>query len=182
MNARSDPKRSVGFLIKDVSHLLRRNFNRRVQTLGLTQAQWRALAHLSRSEGMNQACLAENLEVQPITLARLIDRMQAAGWVERRTDPDDRRAVRLYLTEKSQPILAEMDQIGSEVIEEAMAGVSATARKHLVETLCKMKLNLSAADAAAIDASNGRTSKDVARQDGTEHVGKRKLDDKRRVP
>ena len=79
--------------------------DRRLQSLGLTQAQWRAIVHLSRSEGMTQATLAESLEIQPITLTRLIDRMESAGWVERRTHPLDRRAVQLYLTPQSQPIL-----------------------------------------------------------------------------
>src|SRR3546814_9002902 len=79
-----DPDRSLGFLLNDVSRLMRRNLNRRVQALGLTQSQWRALAYLSRQEGINQATLADTLEVQPITLARLIDRLEAAGWVERR--------------------------------------------------------------------------------------------------
>src|SRR3546814_4821449 len=89
-----DPDRSLGFLLNDVSRLMRRNLNRRVQALGLTQSQWRALAYLSRQEGINQVTLADTLEVQPITLARLIDRLEAAGWVERRRHPSDRRAVR----------------------------------------------------------------------------------------
>ena len=92
------PYQGVGALLVEVGRLLRRNFNRRAQELGLTQAQWQALAHLSRKQGINQACLADLLEVQPITLARLIDRLAAAGWVERRPDPADRRAQRLYLT------------------------------------------------------------------------------------
>ncbi len=89
--------RTLGFLVSDIARLLRRNMDRRLQSLGLTQAQWRAIVHLSRSEGMTQAMLAESLEIQPITLTRLIDRMESAGWVERRTHPLDRRAVQLYL-------------------------------------------------------------------------------------
>jgi MarR family transcriptional regulator for hemolysin len=166
MTARFDPKRGIGFLITDVSHLLRRNFNRRVQVLGLTQAQWRAIAHLSRSEGMHQASLAESLEIQPITLTRLIDRMQAAGWVERRTDPDDRRAVRLYLTEKCQPILDEMYARAADTLEEALAGLPATARERLVDALSRMKENLSSAEAAVRNGgANEGKSKNVARQD-----------------
>ncbi len=74
-----DPDRSLGVLISDVARLLRRNFDRRLQSLGLTQAQWRAIVHVSRSEGMNQVALAECLEIQPITVARLIDRMESSG-------------------------------------------------------------------------------------------------------
>jgi MarR family transcriptional regulator for hemolysin len=183
MAVKSDLERSTGFLITDVSHLLRRSFNRRVQDLGLTQAQWRAIAYLARNPGMNQAALAESLEVQPITLARLVDRMQAAGWVERQTDPEDRRAVRLYLTEKSQPVLAEMHERASRMLEEALTGVPATARKQLIEALCKMKKNLLAMEATALAANGavGRTLKDGAGQDHTDYVGKRKQTERRRA-
>jgi len=133
----------------DVSHLLRRNFNRRVQTLGLTQAQWRAIAHLSRNEGINQTTLAETLEVQPITLARLIDRMEAAGWIERRPNPKDRRAVRLYLTAKAQPILSTMWDLAAETRAEAMAGLSDDRRKMMINTLRHMKQSLLEAESHA---------------------------------
>jgi membrane fusion protein (multidrug efflux system) len=103
-----DAERHLGFLIHDLARLLRRTFDRRLQDLGLTQVQWRAIAHLSRSEGMTQSALADSLEVQPITLARLVDRMELAGWIERRSHPLDRRATQLYLTDKCQPILAEI--------------------------------------------------------------------------
>jgi DNA-binding MarR family transcriptional regulator len=103
-----DPKRSLGFLLTETARLIRRNFDRRVQPLGLTQTQWRAIAHLKHNEGIKQATLAEILEVQPITLARLIDRMERDGWVERRPDPNDRRAVQLFLTDKVEPVVAQM--------------------------------------------------------------------------
>jgi DNA-binding MarR family transcriptional regulator len=86
-------------MTNEVARLLRRNFNRRAQPLGLTQVQWRALARLARNEGMRQVDLAESLELQPMTVARLIDRMEAAGWVQRRPDPGDRRAVQLWAGE-----------------------------------------------------------------------------------
>ena len=91
--------RTLGFLVADIARLLRRSMDRRLQSLGLTQAQWRAIVHLSRREGMTQAALAESLEVQPITLTRLIDRMQHAGWVERRPHPSDRRGRVVVLTD-----------------------------------------------------------------------------------
>ena len=74
-----DPTRRLGFLLHEVSRLMRRNFDRQVKPLGLTQAQWRTLAHLARNEGITQVMLAEILEIRPMTLARLIDRSSAAG-------------------------------------------------------------------------------------------------------
>ncbi|MDP6804677.1 MAG: MarR family transcriptional regulator [Rhodospirillales bacterium] len=144
-----DPERSVGFLVHDLSRLLRRNFNRRVQALGLTETQWRAIAQLSRNEGINQATLADLMEVQPITIARLIDRIETAGWVERRPDPTDRRAVQLYLTDKAQPILALMQERASETRERAMAGLLPNVRETLIDTLRHMKRNLVEAEAKA---------------------------------
>jgi DNA-binding MarR family transcriptional regulator len=139
---------SVGFLIGDVARLLRRNFDQRVQDLGLTQAQWRAIAQLSREEGIKQVVLADRLEVKPITLARLIDRLEAAGWVKRRRDREDRRATRLYLTPKSQPILSEMTTRVGDTLNEALGEVPVAQRDLLVEILQQMKSNLIAAEAA----------------------------------
>lgn len=171
-----DPQAGFGFLITDVSRLLRRNFDRRVQSLGLTQAQWRAIAHLERNEGTHQAALAESLEIQPITLTRLIDRMQAAGWVRRSTDPEDRRAVRLYLTEKSRPVLEEMHKRAADTLEEALAGMSVAARNRLIEGLTAVKENLAAVEAAARgNGANERTGKNVARRNGIENANRRKL-------
>src|SRR6185369_10730145 len=134
-NPEYDPERSFGMLIGDLSRMLRRNFNRHIRDSGVTQSQWQALAFLRRWEGINQAALADLMEVQPISLARLIDRMEAAGWVERRPDPNDRRAVRLFLTEKAQPILANMRAAGTLFQEQALAGVSADERLQLISLL-----------------------------------------------
>lgn len=136
---------SVGFLLADVSRLLRRDFDRRVRKLGLTQAQWRAIAHLARQEGVNQAALAERLEVTPITLGRLVDRMEAAGWVRRRADRSDRRASLLFLTPKAKPILDELQAHADEARAALMQGISESARRQLIRTLQRMKANLSPA-------------------------------------
>jgi len=164
VTARPDPERNIGFLINDVARLLRRNFDRRVQSLGLTQAQWRAIVHLSRNEGMSQTALADSLEIQPITVTRLLDRMQAAGWVERRSHPADRRAVQLYLTAKSTPILEEMHARASDTVAESLAGISATTHKQVVAGLQRIKRNLWAAEAAANTGSMDSTKKDVERR------------------
>ena len=165
MGFKFDPDRKLGFLINDLARLLRRNFDRRLQSLGLTQAQWRAVAHLSRNEGMTQAALAEILEVQAITLTRLIDRMQSAGWVERRAHPSDRRAVQLYLTGKCQPILAEMQSRASETLADALSGIAAGTEQQVVETLLRMKSNLVTAETAATATEpKTRMNRDVGRK------------------
>jgi DNA-binding MarR family transcriptional regulator len=148
--ALKDTASTLGFLFSDISRLLRRNMDRRLQSLGLTQAQWRAIARLSRNEGMTQIDLAESLEIQPITVTRLVDRMEKAGWVERRAHPHDRRAVQLFLTPRSQPILAEMHARAADTMSEATRGVAVGAQKQLLDTLDHIKQNLTAADSAAV--------------------------------
>jgi MarR family transcriptional regulator, transcriptional regulator for hemolysin len=143
-----DPYQGVGVLLVDVARLLRRNFNRRAQRLGLTQPQWQALARLSQNQGMNQACLADLLEVQPITLTRLIDRLEAAGWVERRPDPADRRVQRLFLTLKAEPLLDDIRALAAKTREEAMQGLSDRERRQLLQTLQTIKGNLVRAEVA----------------------------------
>lgn len=150
--------RSLGFLVSDLARLFRRTMDRRLQSLGLTQAQWRALVHLSRNEGMTQTALAERLEIQPITMTRLLDRMENAGFVERRTHPADRRAVQLYLAPRSQPILAEMNARATEILSEATRGVSASAQKRVFDTLERIKQNIVAVEAAAAATAESGTS------------------------
>jgi len=137
-----DPDQSVGFLVNDLARLLRRNFNRRAQELGLSQAQWQALAYLSRQEGVNQVTLAESLEVQPMTLVRLIDRLQEAGLVARRPDLDDRRAFRLYLTAAAEPLLDQMWALAGKTRDEAMVGMRDDTKQMLIEALRHVKRNL----------------------------------------
>ena len=103
MKDRKEPR--FGALMIEVTRLIRSEFNRRVQPLGLTQAQWRALAKLSREGDLRQSQLADELEIKPMTVTRLVDRLEEAGLVERRTDPRDRRAQRLHLTEKAEPVI-----------------------------------------------------------------------------
>ncbi len=149
MSGGQSPEQSIGFLMHDVSRLMRRNFNRRVRNLGLTQAQWQALALLSKREGINQATLAELMEVQPITLARLIDRLQEAGLIERRPDPSDRRAVRLFLTEAAAPMVREMSERAAETRGEALQGIPPEAQEMMIEALQQMRRNLIAREAEA---------------------------------
>lgn len=134
--------RSLGFLLADVSRLMRRRFDKRAMELGLTRAQWRVLARLRRREGMNQKELADFLEIENITLTRHIDRLEAKGWVERRRDPNDRRAWNLYLNPEVQPILDEMRKLSGITRNEALAGIPADQREHLIDMLLHIKGNM----------------------------------------
>src|ERR1044072_2882403 len=98
-------RREFAFLINDVARLLRTHADQRARAFGMTRAQWAVLARLESNEGLKQSELAEMLDLQPITLTRLVDRLCAAGLIERRADPGDRRAKRLYLTPAARPLM-----------------------------------------------------------------------------
>lgn len=136
----SDP---LGFLVTDVARLMRRSFDEKARGIGVTRPQWRVLTLLSRREAMNQGMLAELLEVEPITLSRMIDRLQEAGLVERRPDPNDRRAWRLFLTPKAQPILAQLKSRAEELVHDALDGLAASEQAQLSELLTRVHQNLS---------------------------------------
>jgi MarR family transcriptional regulator for hemolysin len=145
----SEPEGAFGFLLHDVARLLRGNFNRRVQVLGLTQAQCRVILHLSRNEGIQQVALADILEVQPITLARLLDKLQAAGLVERRRDPSDRRAFCLSLTASAHPLLEQIWSLAADTRAAAISGVGEAQLAQFFATLRTMKENLLKAESGA---------------------------------
>lgn len=148
-----NPAQSLSFLIHDVARLMRRDMSRRIQGLGMTPAQWRALAYIAKREGLRQAALADLMEIQPITLARLIDRLEAANLVERRPDPTDRRAVQLYLAAGAEAPLETMWERASETRALALEGVSPEAVDMMIEALDRMRSNLIAGDLpAAADA------------------------------
>jgi len=142
-DSRMDLYRSPGYLVHDVGRLWGKRFDQRARALGLTRAQCKALAHLARNEGINQAGLADLLEVEPITLVRLLDRMEEAGWIERRPDPADRRARRLFLGEKAKPVFAAIWRLAEATRAEALAGLSATEQARLIDLLLRIHGNLS---------------------------------------
>jgi DNA-binding MarR family transcriptional regulator len=152
-----NPERSIGFLLHDVSRLLRRRFDQRARTIGLSRAQWSVLAHLSRNEGINQSALADILEIEPITLVHQLDRMEAAGWLERRLDPNDRRVRLLYLKDLGRTILGKLQKLGMETKAEAVSGLTATEQDALIDSLTKIKINLSARESAS---QAGETAED----------------------
>ncbi|MFT8243640.1 MarR family winged helix-turn-helix transcriptional regulator [Roseomonas sp. BN140053] len=137
------PERNLGFLLHDTARLLRKRFEQKARGLGLTRAQWQVLAVLCRNEGLHQGALAEILELEPITLVRILDKLQAAGMIERRLHPTDRRLRLLHLTEAAHPLLDRMREIGAATREEAFAGISAAERERLVEILLTTRANLS---------------------------------------
>ena len=139
-----DFDRSFGFLVHDVARLFGHRFNERaLVVLGLTRAQCRVLGYLARNEGINQAGLADLLEIKPMTLVRQIDRMEEDGWIARRPDPGDRRARRLVLTDKARPILARILDLSNEVRSEAFLGLSARDGQQLIELLRRVHRNMS---------------------------------------
>lgn len=133
---------SLGFLFADLSRLMRHTFEQRTDGSCLTLAQARALLYLSRHEGLRQVELAALLEVQPITLARLIDHLSAEGLVERRADPADRRAYRLYLTAAASPRLESIQQVVAGIRADTLRDVDPQHAAFVVAILNKMRDNL----------------------------------------
>jgi MarR family transcriptional regulator for hemolysin len=128
--------RSFGYLVHDVARLFARRFNQRaLLLLGLTRSQCRILGYLARHEGINQAGLADLLEIKPMTLVRHVDRMEEDGWIERRPDPADRRARRLVLTDRARPLLARILDLSAEIRREAFADLSEEEGRRLIGLL-----------------------------------------------
>jgi len=152
---RFDPNTSLGFLVSDISRLMRERFNAAAQSIGLTLAQARVLVQLARNEGINQTALAAILEVQPITLLRQIDKLEEAGVVQRRPDPDDRRAQQLFLTDAAEPHLERIFAVGESLSESALAGMDEPSRGLVVDLLQQVRQNLSPPGA---DAEPARTA------------------------
>ncbi|WP_221792710.1 MarR family winged helix-turn-helix transcriptional regulator [Aquisediminimonas sediminicola] len=139
------------FAFPDIARQLRRVFDERAKGLNVTRPQWRALLQLARHEGCNQGALADLLEVEPITLCRMVDRLAESGLVERRSDPQDRRAWRLYLLPKARPLLMELQRIGAALFEDAMQGIDAEEQQKLLDKLDKIRENLARCDADRVD-------------------------------
>jgi len=147
-----DPPEHVGFVIGDVSRMLRTVYDRRVEPLGLTRAQWRVLARISRHEGCTQTELAAELEIEKPTLGRLVDRLEGNGWVERHPDKQDARTKRVFLTQQAHPVLDEMYSLADDVLGAAISGLSKSQIVHLMESLLHVKSNL----ADLLNNNNGR--------------------------
>jgi DNA-binding MarR family transcriptional regulator len=134
---------SIGSMIAQVARLLRRSFDEQARSIGVTRPQWQVLSLLARHEGINQGGLADLLEVEPITLGRMIDRLQEATLVERRPDPADRRAWRLFLTPRGNELVDQLRPLAHETLEAALDGVDAVRRDEIMVALDRMRGNLS---------------------------------------
>jgi DNA-binding MarR family transcriptional regulator len=142
---------SLFFMLHDATRQLRKHFDRRATRLELTRAQWRALKATSRQEGLSQTELAELLDMEPIPVGRVIDRLEKTGFVERRADPADRRRWRLYLTPKAHAVVGEMETIASELRNDALRDVDPGDLDALMRVLAQIKENLAALDAQATE-------------------------------
>ena len=142
---------SLFYLLHDAQRQLRKHFDRRATRLELTRAQWRALKAISRQEGVSQTELSEYLDLEPIQIGRVIDRLEKTGFVERRADPGDRRRWRLYLTAKAHAVVGEMEVIAGELRDDALRGIPREDLDTMMSTLARMKENLAALDAATTE-------------------------------
>lgn len=139
---------NLGFLIGDISRLIRRTFDKRAKAIGVTRPQWRVLTWLQRHEGINQSALADMLELDAMTLCRMVDRLQAAEMVERRPDPADRRAWQLFLTSKGSALTEQLTPIGEQLLQEAMTALTDQDQQQLQDLLELVRCNLQDIDDA----------------------------------
>jgi MarR family transcriptional regulator for hemolysin len=114
---------TLPFEIAETAHALRKAFDRRAVGMGVTRAQWKVLFRLSRRPGLRQIELADMLDIEPITLSRIVDRLEEARLVERVADPADRRAWRLHVTAQAQPLIEKLQKVGASLIDQAFAGI-----------------------------------------------------------
>jgi MarR family transcriptional regulator for hemolysin len=150
--------REFAYIINDVSRMIRTYADYKAKEFGITRAQWVVLARLDRFEGLKQSELADMLDLQPITVTRLLDRLCEAGLIERRSDPDDRRAKRLFLTPAARPLLEQLNDLGEELMGTALAGVSRENVELMVSQLGIVKENVRQAmqQRAAVAAGDRR--------------------------
>jgi DNA-binding MarR family transcriptional regulator len=147
----SDSIDRLGFLIHDVQRLLRKRFEARASGLGLSSAQWRLMVRVAKEAGVTQARLAELLEIEPISVSRLVDRMEEGGWIERRSDAADRRVRMIFPTDKANAAYAEVKSLAGEVYEESLTGVSLEERRILIRALDAMAQNLADGDSLSCE-------------------------------
>jgi len=135
-------KREIAFTIMDVARLLKTYADQRARQFGISRAQWAVLVRLERTEGLKQSELAELLDLQPISLTRLLDRLADNGLIERRADPNDRRANRLYLTPAAKPLLDRLSKLGGDMMETVLDGLDEKSIERMLKQLVTLKDNL----------------------------------------
>jgi len=134
---------TLPFEIAETAHTLRKAFDRRAVGLGVTRAQWKVLLRLTRMPGLRQVELADMLDVEPITLSRIVDRLEEAGHVERTPDPADRRVWRLQVTEQAKPLVAKLQGVGHDLVEEAFEGIETKDLERVRDVLARVRENVS---------------------------------------
>jgi MarR family transcriptional regulator, transcriptional regulator for hemolysin len=147
----STKEREIAIAINDVARMLRTYADQKSRQLGTTRAQWIVLSRIQHSEGLKQSELAEMCDLQPISLCRLVDKLCENGLIERRADPNDRRAKRLYLKPAAAPVLKALLDVGRDMMEIVLAGVDPAARDQLLANLLTLKTNLRGAIAHRAD-------------------------------
>jgi DNA-binding MarR family transcriptional regulator len=152
LSAMPKMKPTLGFVLHDVARLLRKRFEQRARNLGLTRSQWQVLAHLSVNAGIQQSALADILEIEPITLCRILDKLEATGLIERSRHNTDRRIWLLHVTEKAAPLLDHMSGFADLTRGEALSDVTAADQEILLATLTRMRANLILACARPVEA------------------------------
>jgi MarR family transcriptional regulator for hemolysin len=135
-------KREFAFTIMDVARMLKTYADQRGRQFGMSRAQWAVLVRIDRTEGLKQSELAEMLDLQPISLTRLLDRLADNGLIERRADPNDRRANRLYLTAAARPLLGRLSELGTDMMETVLDGLDEKSVERMLKQLVTMKDNL----------------------------------------
>jgi MarR family transcriptional regulator for hemolysin len=131
------------FEIGETAHALRKGFDRLAVGLGVTRAQWKVLFKLARTPGLRQVELADMLDIEPITLCRIVDRLEEAGLVERSRDPEDRRAWRLHVTTKAQPLIEKLKGVGAKLVDHAFAGIDPKDIEIARQVLARARENVS---------------------------------------
>ncbi|MDH6229891.1 MarR family transcriptional regulator for hemolysin [Mesorhizobium soli] len=142
-----DGTERLGFLIHDAARLMRKRFETLASGHGLSSAQWRLLVRVVKDEGVTQARLAEVLEVEPISVSRLVDRMEEGGWIERRQHASDRRVRLIFATDKSRRAFEAIKGFAGEVFEQALTGLSPEERQTVLRGLMTIVDNLSDGEA-----------------------------------
>jgi MarR family transcriptional regulator, transcriptional regulator for hemolysin len=135
-------KREIAFTIMDVARLLKTYADQRARQFGISRAQWAVLIRIERTEGLKQSELAELLDLQPISLTRLLDRLAGNGLIERRADPNDRRANRLYLAAAAKPLLGRLSELGADMMETVLEGLDEKSIERMLKQLVSLKDNL----------------------------------------
>lgn len=138
-------KREIAFQIMDVARMLRTYADQRARQFGISRAQWAVLIRIDRTEGLKQSELADILDLQPISLTRLLDRLAENGLIERRADPNDRRANRLYLKPAARPLLDQLANLGAGMMDAVLDGLDTKTIERMLSDLGLIKGNLRAA-------------------------------------